>query len=71
MTRQTIEIGGMSCGHCVKTVRDALSQVKGVSVDDVRIGTAIVSFDEAAVAAELVTDAVRDAGYDVRATKAG
>lgn len=71
MKRQTIEIGGMSCGHCVMAVRNALSSVDGVTVEEVRVGTAKVSFDEAAVSPELVADAVRDAGYDVRQSTVG
>jgi len=65
MTQQTIEIAGMTCHHCVMTVRNVLSHVEGVTVNEVRIGEAKVSFDESAVQPEVVADAVRDAGYDV------
>jgi copper chaperone len=69
MTRQTIEISGMSCHHCVMTVRNVLSHVEGVTVEEVRIGEAKVSFDESAVPSDVVAEAVRDAGYDVVAVR--
>lgn len=68
MKTQSLTIGGMSCGHCVMTVRNALESIEGVSVDEVRIGQATVQFDESAVQADAVAEAVRDAGYDVLAT---
>lgn len=68
---RTIEIGGMSCGHCVMAVRAALSAVEGVQVSEVRIGAAKVAFDDATVSDDLVADAVRDAGYDVLAVRVG
>ncbi len=68
MTTQTLEIGGMTCGHCLRMVKQALEEVPGVTLDDVRIGKATVTFDEAQVRAEAIAEAVRDAGYDVLAT---
>jgi copper chaperone len=68
MKTQSLTIGGMSCGHCVMAVRRALESVEGVAVDEVKIGQATVQFDESAVRAGVVAEAVRDAGYDVLAT---
>ena len=47
MQRISIPIAGMSCGGCVATVRKALTQLAGVQVDEVAVGTATVSFDPA------------------------
>ena len=33
MTELSMQISGMTCGHCVKSVRDALSSVPGVEVE--------------------------------------
>ena len=33
-----IDVDGMSCGHCVKTVRGALEAFKGIDIVDVEIG---------------------------------
>lgn len=32
MTRQTIDIGGMTCGHCLSRVRAALAALPGVTI---------------------------------------
>lgn len=69
MTTQALEIGGMSCGHCLRAVKDALSEMPGVTLDEVRIGKAVVTFDESTVQAESIAEAVRDAGYFVLAVK--
>jgi len=65
MKTQSLTISGMSCGHCVMSVRNALESIDGVTVDEVRIGQATVQFDESAVQADVVAEAVRDAGYEV------
>ena len=68
MEQATIEIQGMSCGHCVKAVREALEGVPDVAVERVELGSAsVVTFDQPSegVADQLV-EARRDAGYDGR-----
>lgn len=64
MNTTTITISGMSCGHCVSAVRKALTEVTGVAVQDVQIGTAVVEVEsaEARAAAEA---AIERAGFDV------
>lgn len=59
-----LQIAGMSCGHCVTAVTNALQAVPGVRVEQVVIGAASVTTD-AGVSADAVADAIRDAGYDV------
>lgn len=62
---ETLTIEGMSCGHCVRAVREALEGVEGATVEHVEIGRATVRLDpERATRAELEA-AVDEAGYDV------
>lgn len=61
-----ISIDGMSCGHCVKTVRQALESVQGVQVRSVEIGRAVVDLDETVVEAERVAEAIEERGFAVR-----
>lgn len=68
MKEQTVEIGGMSCGHCLRSVKDALTELEGVMLEEVRIGSARVSYNEAQVNPETIVEAIRDAGYTVLAT---
>jgi copper chaperone len=65
VTKQvTLDVSGMSCGHCVHAVREALGAVPGVKVDEVRIGSASVSFDDAKTTVGDLVDAVYNAGYE-------
>jgi copper chaperone len=65
MTTQVLEIGGMTCGHCLMAVRNSLSQVEGLTIAELRVGRAKVAFDPAVVAPGAAEAAVRDAGYSV------
>lgn len=45
MEKATLKVGGMSCGHCVKAVQQALATVDGATAEQVAIGSATVVFD--------------------------
>jgi copper chaperone len=64
MKQLKLEVSGMSCGHCVGAVRQALAAVPGVKVDGVSIGSASVSFDETKTTVGDLVDAVSEAGYE-------
>jgi copper chaperone len=70
MTSVRLEITGMSCGHCVSAVRQALSAVPGAQVDDVSIGAATVTFDPTATTAERLAATVSGEGYPARVANA-
>ncbi len=63
MTRTTLKIDGMSCGHCVTAVKRALLDLDGVTVENVAVGTATVQYDPAVASPEKIAEAVSDAGY--------
>jgi copper chaperone len=65
MNHITLKIEGMSCGHCVASVKKALDSVEGVTVEQVAIGTATVDYDPAIASAEKIAEAVKEAGYMV------
>jgi copper chaperone len=68
MNTLTMQIGGMTCGHCVAGVTRALKGTPGVTVDQVAIGTATVHYDPAATTPADIAKAVHDEGYPVLAT---
>lgn len=70
MERVELRIGGMSCGHCVSSVRKALSELDGVRVEDVRIGSASVAYDPARASVQDVVGAVAKQGYEAEAAAA-
>jgi copper chaperone len=65
MTKVTLAIQGMSCGHCVKRVQQALATTPGVASATVTLepGQAKVDYDESAATPELLAAAVKTAGY--------
>jgi copper chaperone CopZ len=63
MEKLELEIEGMSCGHCVTAVSNALEELPGVSVDAVRIGSAHLTYEPARVSPDQIVLAVEDAGY--------
>ena len=66
MTTTTVTVSGMTCGHCVQSVKNELAKVPGVDSVDVDLASGKVeisstaAIDEAAIAA-----AVDEAGYEV------
>lgn len=63
MRKITLNISGMSCGHCLNAVNQALSQVPGLEIESVRMGRADLRYDEALTTPEAITRAIADAGY--------
>ena len=65
-TTQTFTVTGMTCGHCVSSVQEEVSEIAGVESVDVTLETGAVSvtstepLDEGAVRA-----AVEEAGYQL------
>lgn len=62
----TLNIDGMSCGHCLSAVNRALAELPGVEVQSVRIGRADLRYDERAVEPSSIEAAVTGAGYPAR-----
>jgi len=65
MKTQELHIAGMTCGHCVVSVKKELDKLADVTVLDVQIGKAKVQIDESKVKRERLTKAVEKAGYRV------
>ena len=58
-----LKVEGMSCGHCVRAVTEALKTAPGVEVDQVQIGTATGRYDESSTSGAQAAEAVTAAGY--------
>jgi copper chaperone CopZ len=64
MSQVTLHIEGMSCGHCLKAVNQALNSVPGARVVSVQIGRAVVETAPDGPSADQLVAAVDEAGYD-------
>jgi len=64
MSATTYEVKGMTCGHCVQSVTEEISEVDGVTSVDVDLseGTAAVAGE---ADPEAVRAAVTEAGFEV------
>lgn len=69
MERVTLSIDGMTCDHCVRSVDAALKDLAGVTIEQVKVGEATVSFDPAAVTSSRIRQAIESEGYGVTAIK--
>ncbi|WP_379970464.1 copper chaperone CopZ [Ectobacillus sp. sgz5001026] len=64
----TLQVEGMSCGHCKMAVTNALKELDGVANVEVHLekGTVDVEYNEAKVSLDKMKEAIEDQGYDVK-----
>jgi copper chaperone len=67
MQTLTLDVRGMTCGHCKMSVEGALTELEGVSNVEVDLATGkvTVSYDDSKVTLAQLQEAVEDQGYDV------
>jgi len=63
--KKTIKIEGMSCNHCVMAVKNALSEIVGVSSINVELENKKAIVEGKNLSDENLKEAIEDAGYDV------
>ena len=59
-----LKIDGMGCEHCIKSVKEALEEIKGIKVLDAKIGSAEVEAENDNISNE-IKEKLDDAGYDL------
>ncbi|AKG05467.1 MULTISPECIES: copper chaperone CopZ [Salimicrobium] len=65
---KTLNVEGMTCGHCESAVKGALAELDGVKEVQVSLdtGKVDVTYEEGKVTDEQMKDAVEEQGYDVK-----
>jgi copper chaperone len=63
LQRVTLDVSGMTCGHCVAAVRAAATSVAGVTVEQVELGKVVATIDPDVTSAVLLAAAIADEGY--------
>ncbi|SIS58332.1 copper chaperone CopZ [Salimicrobium flavidum] len=65
---KTLNVQGMTCGHCESAVKGALGDLDGVKDVQVSLdsGKVDVTYEEGKVTDEQMKEAVEDQGYDVK-----
>lgn len=64
----TLKVEGMSCQHCVKSVKEALLSNEGVSKADVKLeeNKAYVEYDSDKVSKDDLVKSVDESGYKAK-----
>jgi copper chaperone len=67
VSQVTLNVQGMSCGHCVNAVESNVGKLDGVEQVNVHLetGKVDVSFDDEKVTIEEIKETIDDQGYDV------
>ena len=65
--RVTLNVEGMSCGHCVKAIENSVTAISGVDNVQVQLdsGTVNVEFNKDAVEVEQITNVIEEQGYTI------
>ncbi|UFT98260.1 copper chaperone CopZ [Radiobacillus kanasensis] len=63
----TLQVTGMSCGHCEQAVKEAINSLNGIQSVKVNLssGQVDVDYDENQVTPSKMKEAIEDQGYDV------
>ncbi|GAA1282591.1 hypothetical protein Psi02_31710 [Planotetraspora silvatica] len=66
MTTATFTVKGMTCGHCVSSVKEEVGEVAGVAGVQVDLATGLMTVEsESPIDAARISTAVAEAGYEV------
>lgn len=67
MKNITLNVKGMSCGHCVNSIEGSVGQLEGVSQVYVKLEDAQVelTFNESKVTLDKIKETIEDQGYEV------
>jgi copper chaperone len=66
MATATYTVKGMTCGHCVSSVKEEVGEVAGVSSVEVDLASGLLSVDsDEPIDAAKIAAAVEGAGYEV------
>ena len=63
MKSADLTIQGMNCMHCVAAVKKELLKIPLLTLDDVQIGTATITYDETQVDERKLHEAIDNAGF--------
>lgn len=67
MTNKTLNVKGMSCGHCVNSIEKSVGKLNGVEMVKVHLqdGKVDITFNPDKVGLKDITEVMEEQGYDV------
>lgn len=66
MKHVTLNVEGMSCGHCVNTIEGTLRDMGATGKVDLAAHTVTVDYDDSKLSLESIKEAIEEQGYDVK-----
>ncbi|HDR7668124.1 Copper-ion-binding protein [Bacillus cereus] len=68
MEQLTLQVEGMSCGHCVNSIESSVNELNGVEQVKVQLaeGTVEVTIDSSVVTLKDIVAVIENQGYDVQ-----
>lgn len=68
MEKVTLNVQGMSCGHCVKAIEGSVGELCGVNMVkvDLNAATVDVEYDNHKVTLDKIKETIDDQGYEVK-----
>lgn len=68
MAQDTLTVDGMSCGHCVETITNAVGKVAGVNKVVVNLdeNSVFVDFDASKISLQKISTCITEAGFEVK-----
>jgi copper chaperone len=68
MEKVTLNVEGMSCGHCVKAIEGSVGELNGVSTVKVDLENkkVDVEFNQEEVTLDVIKETIDDQGYEVK-----
>ena len=67
MVNQTLNVEGMTCDHCVQTIKEAVNNLVGISRVEVDLENkqVAVEYDKALVKLDSITHKIVEIGFEV------
>ena len=67
MANQTLNVEGMTCDHCVQTIKEAVNNLVGISRVEVDLENkqVAVEYDKALVKLDSITDKIVEIGFEI------
>lgn len=67
MEKISLNVSGMSCGHCVKAIEGSVGELEGVQKVEVHLSECKVDveFNPSSISEAAIKETIDDQGYDV------
>ncbi|QJD82760.1 cation transporter [Cohnella herbarum] len=65
MKNVLLNVEGMTCGHCVRTIEGAVQALDAKATVDLDAGLVEVVYDDSNISLDAIVETIEEQGYDV------